>query len=399
MTDVIQEAKEKSVELLRALSTECGFLASSEDRANYKRVFSRDAVIAGLASLTVEDEGLHDTFRRSLYTLRDHQDYTGRIPSNVDCVHGHVSYGTIVGRVDATIWYIIGVTQYVLRTGDRGFYEQHTEAIGKALYYLECLEFNGRGLIYVPQGGDWADTYINHGYVLFDQLLHLIALRGHAAVTGDERAASRAEHIKQLIQVNFFPTVQNKEHELVYNKALFTESLNEYRPPLPLAYFSSYGVGYHVDNFANSLLLQLDIVNDDVKEAIAHTVLAQCRQEAFPIIAAFHPVITKDSSEWERLEHHYLYEFRNKPFHYHNGGLWPMVHGFFLSYFFTEDMTDELTRFAEVLKRDMFMFPEYFDGEQYQAQGTQNLSFSASGYLLATAAHEKKEPLFRFNFV
>ncbi|NUR33686.1 MAG: fructofuranosidase/invertase, partial [Gemmatimonadaceae bacterium] len=52
---------------------------------------------------------------------------------------------------------------------------------------LEGLEYNGRHLLYVPVGGDWADEYVYEGYVLHDQVLRAWALHLVAA-TYDEPA-------------------------------------------------------------------------------------------------------------------------------------------------------------------------------------------------------------------
>jgi len=150
----IEEAKDKSLELLHKLVTDKGFVASSVDTDNYRRVFSRDGVIAGISSLYFDIFELNEAFKRTLFTLRDYQDKSGRIPSNVSLDGESISYGTTVGRIDATIWYIIGCCKYYRHTGDKNFVMEMRDSINKCLFYLDCLELNGRGLIYVPPGGD-----------------------------------------------------------------------------------------------------------------------------------------------------------------------------------------------------------------------------------------------------
>ncbi len=172
----IEKAKDKSLELLHNLSNNKGFVASFVDIDNYKRVFSRDGVIAGISALFFDDEKLNNTFRETLLTLKKHQDETGRIPSNVSLDEKLISYGTTVGRIDSTLWYVIGFSKYYLHTKDEAFLNQFKDSIQKSFFYLKCVELNGRGLIYIPPGGDWSDEYINEGYVLFDQLLYLFAL-------------------------------------------------------------------------------------------------------------------------------------------------------------------------------------------------------------------------------
>jgi len=377
------EAREKSIALLYDLATKDGFLASKKNVENYERVWARDGVVAGLASLMSEETALADTFIRTLPTLAAHQAETGRIPSNVVPKTGKTSYGTTVGRVDATLWYVIGVCAVAVMRNDRSFFEEYRASVERALFYLSCLELNGRGLLYIPQGGDWADEYINHGYVLFDEMLYYFALRAYAELTHDARAKEKYENLRELIRVNYFPTAEKAKSPWVYHEALYAYALREYTPPLPAAYFTNHSMRFHVDSFAVSLLLLSDLFDAEAREAIRAHAQKTCTHDAFPIIPAFHPVITPESPEWEHLRLNFLYEFRNKPNHYHNGGLWPLVHGFFLASFPPAQGMPHLDAFAKVLARDSYIFPEYYEGETFEALGTHPLGFSASAYIIA----------------
>lgn len=397
--DIQQEAYQKSIELLQQLSTEKGFVASTHDVTNYKRVWSRDGIIGGMAALTTKDEGLTATFLTTLQTLAHHQDHTGRIPSNISLDGLSVSYGTTVGRVDATIWFIIGVCQYVIQTGDTEVFDTYKEQVEKALFYLECLELNGRGLIYVPQGGDWADEYITHAYVLYDQALYYIALLSYHSITQKENILEKTRTLRELIQINYFPKKEHATHSAVYSKALFEMSCENFRPPLPLCYFSAHNAHNHrIANFDNALLLLTDLIDNDTKQAIASTVFAQCAPEDFPILPAFAPVIDESDSAWDQLTGNYLYHFKNEPYKFHNGGLWPLVHGFFLAGTmpFDESPEQKLYEFASVLHDGAYTFPEFYHGKTYEPLGTQYLSFSAAGYILAYNRTRNNIPIFIF---
>jgi hypothetical protein len=203
----------KSLELLKNNSNGKGFLASDTDKTNYKRIWARDGVVMGLASLMSEDETLISVFRKNLETLKKYQDKkSGRIPSNVDVVSGDVSYGTLVGKIDANLWYIIGIGQYFKHTQDKKFLKSFKASLEKVLDYLDCLELNDKGLLYIPTGGDWADEYITHGYVLFDEVLYLQALKESEFIFKNLKSFSRQKEIKnkqsflkKSIEVNFFP--------------------------------------------------------------------------------------------------------------------------------------------------------------------------------------------------
>jgi len=46
------------------------------------------------------------------------------------------------------------------------------------------------------------------------------------------------------------------------------------------------------------------------------------------LLPAFWPSIREGDAEWKKLRNNYSVRFRNKPYHYHNGGLWPFINGF-----------------------------------------------------------------------
>ena len=169
-------AYQASLKLLYAASTPFGFLASVQPISNYQRIWTRDGVITGLAALLTGDEKLVATFAATLRTIFEAQHPTGFFPSNVVPDTGQASYGGNCGRVDNVSWAIIGLLQYTLLTQTDELATRYAGRIEQAFRVLDAREFNGRHLIYVPQSGDWADEYVQHGYVLYDQLLRVWAL-------------------------------------------------------------------------------------------------------------------------------------------------------------------------------------------------------------------------------
>ena len=157
--------------LLHELITPYGFLASSIEADNYKRIWARDSIVCGIAGLWSEDEALIEGLSRSLQTLADYQHGTGMIPSNVLPTEEDVSYGSLVGRIDATTWFILGACLYYKHTKNEAIWHQLKPAIEKARVYLKACEFNDRGWIYTPLSGNGADEYPIHGYI--HHLLHL----------------------------------------------------------------------------------------------------------------------------------------------------------------------------------------------------------------------------------
>jgi len=393
MENTTEEAYKKSIDLLGNLITDKGFTASTEQISNYRRIWARDGVVVGLASLTTDDKPLINAFSRTLETLKRHQDRTGRIPSNVSVDEERVSYGTTVGRIDATIWYIIGVCQFSLKTEDVQFFNEFKESVEKAFFYLECLELNGRGLLNIPQGGDWADEYINHGYVLFDQILYYLALDGFYKLTKDKEILKKKETLGELIKINYFPKTENKDSKYVYNEALFMGFVNKYKLPLPVPYFSNHSIRQHTDNFANALLLLSGIMESGDGDEIKDKIIERFLDSGFLILPAFHPVIEEGDDNWNHLRKNFLFKFKNMPYQFHNGGLWPLVHGFFLASL-GERGRGYLNNFAGILEKGNYVFPEYYNGKTHKPEGTKHLGFSAAAYIIAHNSIVKNKPPF-----
>jgi len=191
----------------------------------------------------------------------------------------------------------------------------------------------------------------------------------------------KADRLTELIKVNYFPKLENIDSPFVYHQAIFKKAVEDYKPPIPVTYFTSHNIRYHFDSFASSLLLLTNIL-DREDEKMIEDKLMSLADSNLPIIPAFYPVIDEGHPLWGQLTDNYLYEFKNKPYYFHNGGRWPMVHGFFLTSF-EESGPKELEAFARILREDDCVFHEFYQGETGEPLGTTGLGFSASGYILS----------------
>lgn len=314
----------KAIALLHEVSTENGFLASAENTSNYKRVWARDGVICGLAALASGDEKLIVTFKNTLETLAKHQHNIGTIPSNVffsdDTIE--VSYGGLAGRVDAVTWFVIGVCQYAFYTKDVAFLEKNKVAIEKCLILLDAWEFNNKHLLYVPLSGNWADEYITDGYVLYDQLLRIWALRSYNHFANEPQLSDKIENIKKQVEVNFQPnTIGEKFHERAYNEL-------DFKGYMPCS-FSPSGYKTNFDAFANSLAVILNIGTEAMQRNILQYATTLASETKLGLVPAFWPPIFESDEHWNLLKNNCKYEFRNFAYEFHNGGSWSMVNGFF----------------------------------------------------------------------
>lgn len=382
----------KAIALLKQVSTPHGFLASAEATTNYQRVWARDGVICGLAALASGDKSLIATFEATINTLAIYQHEIGTIPSNV-LIKGsevEISYGGLAGRVDAVSWFVIGVCQLAIYKNDNKIIEKYQTQIEKCFRLLNAWEYNNKDLVYVPLSGNWADEYITEGYVLYDQLLRLWALRSYNFFEKNELLAEKIVRVTQQIQANFLPhSNEEKFHERAYANLKF----EAYLPCsfLPSGYQNQY------DAFANALLILLDIGTENLHESICAHALKIAADTKLKLVPAFWPPIFESDKDWNLLKDNCKYEFRNYPYEFHNGGSWPMVNGFVGLSFLKRNITLAI-KLAEYLNEanavDNYSFYENFNTQTQAPNGVAFCAWSAAATVLLEQAIQDKFELF-----
>ena len=382
----------KAIELLQRCSSSDGFLASAENTSNYKRVWARDGVICGLAALASGDENLIITFEKTLETLANNQHKNGAIPSNVLVTENEtqVSYGGLAGRVDAVTWFVIGICQYAFYKKDSSFVSKYDSNIQKCLNLLEAWEFNNQHLIYVPLSGNWADEYITDGYVLYDQLLRIWALRSYNYFQKSDEITSKIQKIEHQIVVNFTPNeIVPKYHERAYNELQF-------KGFMPCS-FSPAGYKTQFDAFANALVLLLNIGSDDFQNEILKTFETIKNETDLKLIPAFWPPIQESDLDWNLLKNNCKYEFRNYPYEFHNGGSWSMVNGFYglalLSKNQKENASQVLNSINNANEIENYSFFENFNTKTSKPNGVAFCAWSAAA---AVFLHQNIHTNFKF---
>jgi len=403
--DTEQRGYEKAVALLHACATDDGFVATPAGTHNYRRIWGRDGSVLTLAALLTGDGALVESARRTLETLAEYQGPHGEIPSNVDPAADRISYGGTAGRVDADLWFLVACGEYWARTGDTDFLDRLLPKIEKVHFLLGAWQFNNRGLIYVPLTGDWADEYLHHGYVLYDQLLFLqaqrVMARFHAEVHGsrDHELEDCISHLCHLIRTNYWFSSDKPEgdvyHEVLYRKGVAAAS-QHCRDCHWLPSFSPSGYGYRFDAFANVLVSLLEVADDEQRARVDRFIEDELVDGELPLLPAFHPVIKPVDEDWEDLQVMFSYSFKNKPYEYHNGGLWPMLTGFYAADLAQRGETRMARRYLAAVHRanamemdgEPWSFPEYVHGRDLTPGGSRQQGWSAAGAVLAHHALE-----------
>lgn len=384
----------KSIELLHKVATPNGFLASAESTSNYQRVWARDGVICGLAALASGNEKLIETFKNTLETLAKYQHKTGTIPSNVLITEDEieVSYGGLAGRVDAVTWFIIGVCQYGFYINDFDFVQKHSSKIEKCIALLESWEFNNKHLLYVPLSGNWADEYITDGYVLYDQLLRIWALKSYNHFIKSDEISAKISAITTQIEINFTPkSTGEKFHQRAYDGLIYQDFM-------PCS-FSPSGYKSQFDAFANSLVLLLNIGSSEFQKKIIQYSFQLATANKLGLLPAFWPPVFPEDEHWNLLKNNCKYEFRNFPYEFHNGGSWSMVNGFFglalLSKNEIEKTSFILGNINKANAAADFSFYENFNTNTQEPNGVAYCAWSAAASILV---HQSLHNNFKFLF-
>ncbi len=394
-----QEGYQKALDLLQKATTPHGILASPDDTANYRRVWARDGVICGLAGLLIGNEALTAGLKATLTTLIRTQGPDGQIASNVKVAENgdilDVSYGRICGRVDTISWFVIGACQYLQHHADGSLAGEAEPAMQRGLDLLTAWEFNRRGLIYVPQSGNWADEYILHGYVLYDQLLRLWALRCHAEVTGAAASRQKAALVQELIEYHYWAKEELSQNQKHIHPRAYEQYFEAYGPSsFWLSGFAPGGYFTRFDAFANALAALLELGSPEQQKCCLEHGNVIASSLATKLVPAFWPPITESDPEWRQLRTNYAETFRNMPCEYHNGGVWPMVNGWWGMALCKAGFIDEAHGLLNALYAFNYQsedgspwgFYEYGNAITGAPGGTKHLAWSAAAVILLEAA-------------
>lgn len=362
--------------LLRSLCGPHGIHASGASTANYRAVFARDAVMAGVAGLLVGDDTITAGFVRTLEGLRATQGEQGQIASNYELrgsAPAHVSFGTLAPRIDGATWYLVGVA-LAARAGaiDAGHYRHSVERVATL---LEALEYNGRHLVFVPPGGNWADEYVYDGYILYDQVLRAWGLRLLGTTYGVAEWTAKSAAIADTIADRF--------------RAADTSGASH-----PLASVSPTGSRNTFDLAACSLLALSGAAPSLAGAALDWITEHYLVSGKLP--PAFHPVIDEQHPEWPALRRYHLHAFRNLPHEYHNGGIWPIWLGWLALALADAGRGDALAALRRATTAALeawpaFRFEEFLHGVTGAPGGTPQMAYSATGIIFLAGAGSQRQ--------
>lgn len=414
--DLTKEAYEKALDVMHSNLTPKGFSATPERHANYYSVWARDHAITSIAAALTNDEKLIETAKKGIFFLLEKQSNHGQIPSYVEIENKKKVYGGLgsITSVDSNLWLVIAAALLYKKTKDKRFISDTNIKRFNRLYSLiKAFDSNDCGLIEVPLAGDWADIFYRSYHVLYDEVLYYQALKDLMFLfnektknLNDKNKFGINKYIKNRITwlKKRIPLVKKKINNLfwfneenikkIFEEYMIVNEIEEKEYP----YFQSHLVPFKMywpqrfDSLGNFLAIVCNIADKEKSKKIIQHALNNKLNKPFPI-KALSPPVYEHEKDWEPI-----YYTREKPHHYHNGAIWPMISGFWINALKKNKMLkqakQELESLAQNLKKQDWTFNEYMHGKTTQPLGRNFQAWSAAGYIIAYHSVFSKSVLF-----
>lgn len=377
---LIEECARRSLAPLHENLGPHGFRAARpSDRAvarGYDRVFGRDGALCAIAAARSGDRTLIRGARRTLAALAAHQAANGQIPKFVEpeAQRGDFWY---LGCIDAALWWLIAI-KLVDQSGG-GRLERRLQArIRRALAWLGCQEHPLIHLLQQNETSDWADIMPRSGFVLYTNALWLYVKKLYRLPGAD---ATRQHANWLFLPGSHLPDFRRLRLLIHYARR------RSRIPELFLSYVNLSFWGEEGDLLGNLLALLLGMADGDRRQQVLHAIAA--RPTVHPGLSVLKP-IQPDSGEWRPCMKRHL---QNLPHRYHNGGLWPMIGGFWVLALAGAGRKPAarqvLARLAQANTAGNWRFTEWFDGASGAAEGMAGQSWNAALFLLASEGLER----------
>jgi hypothetical protein len=339
----------------------------------YPEPYTRDLLISALGIFTTGDEGLLQSLRRVLETLAWNQSPRGQIPS---LVHDRENRGAS----DTTPLFLLVLGLFRRFTGEMYFLDA---AGAKALEWMDRQTIDDRELVGQQPTSDWRDEQWVLGHGLFVNAL----VHGYLKVLGLRDRAETLRSAATQTDGHGFPTEGQPTYALWFYKVFRND---------------------RCDLLGNSLAILTGLAEPERARAMVAWIEDQCAdlrsqgELALDLPPCLFPFIQPTDSDW-----HPRYSSYNPPGHYHNGGVWPFVCGFYVAALvaageprLAEEKLLALTALVQVSRKlppthaGACGFNEWFRAQDGAPAGEDWQTWSASMYLYAAACVEAGQALY-----
>jgi hypothetical protein len=345
----------------------------------YPEPYTRDLMFSILGIAVTGNAKLLASIRKVLETLAINQTNRGHIPSLVHDIEDR-------GASDTTPLFLMAVGIYRKILAEPDFL---TEAVEKALTWMEYQSPSDRFLVAQQPTSDWRDEQWVTGYGLFVNAVVYTYLR----LLGKHE---RAEHIRH--EMGRFTITGGSGHHHVHEGLVVKHK--------PYYAFWSYKIhsSERFDLLGNALAILSGLASPTRANEMISWIEEECAvmqqrgELALPLPPNFFPFIQPKDPDWLPR-----YEIFNNPGEYHNGGIWPFICGFYVAalvaakrFKLAKEKLIALTRVVKISNTGNvnYGFNEWIKAQNGLAMGQEWQTWSAALYLYAVKCVEENETPF-----
>jgi glycogen debranching enzyme len=378
---LLQSCHTRSIELLKRNLADGGILAATPgDRAQkrgYTAIFGRDAAVCAIGMVLSGDKQLEQAAVTGLHTLADHQAANGQIAKFVD-LHRQEADFWYLGCIDSTLWWLIALAILDRRQQPRGLLRQYSKRIKLAIQWLLAQEHQRFFLLQQNEASDWADIMPRSGFVLYTNALwYFVKL-----LFGVAHAQATHENFNGLFHPFSAKLAEYRRARLLNQYVL----KNGRDRDLYLSFVNFSFWGEEGDVFGNVLAVLMGLTDELATRRTLDALTRARVGDPYPVRAVTHP-IRQRSSMWRP----YMARHRqNHVWQYHNGGIWPMVGGFWVAALAADGRREQARRALVGMARSCavrdWAFTEWLHGKTLAPRGMPGQSWNAAAFLMAESA-------------
>ena len=387
--ELLETCHARAVELLRRNLTAGGILAASAGsraaKRGYTAIFGRDASICAIGMALSGDKLLAREAAVSLHTLAEHQAPNGQIAKFVDMGSSEPDFWYL-GCIDSTLWWLIALAFLDGRPGCGALRRRYAKRIKLAIQWLLAQEHQRFYLLQQNEASDWADIMPRSGFVLYTNALWYFVKQ----VFGIEHETATYANFNGLFHPFSARMAEYKRARLLNDYVLQgARDSNLYLSFVNFSFFGEEG-----DVFGNVLAVLLGLADAKAAKRTLDALTKAQVGNPYPVRVVTRP-IKKNSSLWRP----YMARHRqNLVWQYHNGGIWPMVGGFWIMALAAAGRSSqaraELIKLARVCALGNWNFTEWLHGKTLAPRGMPGQSWNAAAFLMAEHAVVTGERIF-----
>lgn len=380
---LIDQAREKAIEVIKACSKRQGFFASGLP-GGYEATWARDAGMITLGASLAGNE-FKKEIEKSLDLLAEHQSELGQVPNCVGSYNLDRKSDVTFNSIDSSLWFIISHHVYAAAYKDKTLLDKHKVELAKAFLWLRYQDPNEDKLLAQQPTMDWMDAFPHkYGHVLNTQALYYGVLK----LISNK---SSAYHNQQVLNGRI-------EKYL----SLYEEKLGYYLPWNWKNHDGDREEERWFDSTGNLLAIITGLATPKITSRILNHIEKEEINRPYPCKAIWPPIRPGDR-EW----HSYFSKCDARtPYHYLNAGVWPFIGGLYVvalvkaKQFRKAEKELENLAEADMKKlqiRDLaygYEFNEWLDGKYGKPKGEPYQGWSAGAYLYAYECLKRKKVLF-----